>query len=153
MSVPNCAHLDPQRGGCCTVMPYFVGDVLEIPVTATQDYSLFHVLKTYDQTLWREQIAQIAAMHGMISFIVHPDYLDHSDAVRAYETLLEHLAHLRAEEGLWVARPDEIDEWWRARHSMRLEKTAEGWKVFGEGAARARVAYASLDGDRLIYRF
>src|SRR6185312_10564524 len=100
MSVPNVAHLDPQRGGCCTVMPYFIGDILEIPVTATQDYSLFHVLKTYDQTLWREQIAQIAAMHGMISFIVHPDYLDHIDAVRAYETLLEHLAHLRAEEGL-----------------------------------------------------
>ena len=21
MSVPNVAHLDPMRGGCCTVMP------------------------------------------------------------------------------------------------------------------------------------
>src|SRR5579863_10715728 len=29
MSVPNVAHLDPQHGGCCTVMPYFVGDILE----------------------------------------------------------------------------------------------------------------------------
>jgi hypothetical protein len=27
MSVPNVAHLEPQRGGCCTVMPYFVGDI------------------------------------------------------------------------------------------------------------------------------
>src|SRR5580704_8149408 len=26
MSVPNVAHLEPQRGGCCTVMPFFVGD-------------------------------------------------------------------------------------------------------------------------------
>ena len=25
MSVPNVAHLDPQHGGCCSVMPYFVG--------------------------------------------------------------------------------------------------------------------------------
>lgn len=25
MSVPNVAHLEPQRGGCCTVMPYFIG--------------------------------------------------------------------------------------------------------------------------------
>jgi hypothetical protein len=33
MSVPNVAHLDPQRGGCCTVMPYFFGETLEIPVT------------------------------------------------------------------------------------------------------------------------
>lgn len=153
MSVPNCAHLDPQRGGCCTVMPYFVGDILEIPVTATQDYSLFHVLKTYDHKLWREQIARIAAVHGVISFIVHPDYLDHPAAIEAYESLLGYLGELRANEGLWIARPDEVDDWWRARHAMRLEEAAEGWKISGDGAARARVAFASLEGDRLVYRF
>jgi hypothetical protein len=153
MSVPNCAHLDPQRGGCCTVMPYFVGDMIEIPVTATQDYSLFHVLKTYDQKLWREQIARISAVHGLISFIVHPDYLDHPDALGAYETLLRSLADLRANSGLWIARPDEVDDWWRARHATRLEETADGWRVSGDGAARARVAFASLKGDRLVYRF
>ncbi len=32
MSVPNAAHLEPQRGGCCTVMPYFVGNILELPL-------------------------------------------------------------------------------------------------------------------------
>jgi hypothetical protein len=153
MSVPNCAHLDPQRGGCCTVMPYFVGDILEIPVTATQDYSLFHVLKTYDQNLWREQIARIATVHGLISFIVHPDYLDQPEAVQAYESLLEQLTELRMREGLWIARPDEVDDWWRARHAMRLEETAEGWKISGEGAARARIAFAALEGDRLVYKF
>jgi hypothetical protein len=31
MSIPNVAHLDPQRGGCCTVMPYFIGKILELP--------------------------------------------------------------------------------------------------------------------------
>ena len=25
MSVPNVAHLDPQRGGCCTERRYFIG--------------------------------------------------------------------------------------------------------------------------------
>src|SRR5262249_34757470 len=44
MSVPNSAHLDPQRGGCCTVMPYFIGKMLELPVTTTQDYGLFNIL-------------------------------------------------------------------------------------------------------------
>ena len=47
MSVPNVAHLEPQRGGCCTVMPYFVGDLLELPLTTVQDYSLFHILNDY----------------------------------------------------------------------------------------------------------
>ncbi len=153
MSVPNCAHLDPQHGGCCTVMPYFIGDVLEIPVTATQDYTLFHVLKTYDLQLWREQIARIAGMHGLISFIVHPDYLDQPEAAQAYESLLSHLSDLRADSGLWIARPDEVDDWWRARHAMRLEKTEAGWKVSGEGAACARIAFAALEGERLVYRF
>jgi hypothetical protein len=153
MSVPNCAHLDPQRGGCCTVMPYFVGDVLEIPVTATQDYSLFHILKTYDQKLWHDQIARISALHGLISFIVHPDYLDHPEALEAYESLLKYLTDLRANSRLWIARPDEVDDWWRARHAMHLEKIGEGWKVRGDGAEHARIAYASLDGGHLVYTF
>ena len=56
MSVPNAAHLEPQRGGCCTVMPYFVGDILELPLTTIQDYSLFYILNDYSTTLWKEQI-------------------------------------------------------------------------------------------------
>jgi hypothetical protein len=59
MSVPNVAHLDPQRGGCCTVMPYFIGKMLELPVTTTQDYALFHILKDFSINLWRLQIARI----------------------------------------------------------------------------------------------
>ena len=56
MSVPNVAHLDPQRGGCCTVMPYFLGDILEIPVTTVQDYTLFSILDDYSIDLWKRQI-------------------------------------------------------------------------------------------------
>jgi hypothetical protein len=45
MSIPNTGQMDPQRGGCCTVMPYFIGEILELPVTTTQDYTLFHLLR------------------------------------------------------------------------------------------------------------
>jgi hypothetical protein len=55
MSVPNAAHLEPQRGGCCTVLPYFVGDVLELPLTTTQDYSLFHILGEYSMERWHNR--------------------------------------------------------------------------------------------------
>src|SRR4030095_13902574 len=75
MSVPNVAHLEPQRGGCCTVMPYFVGDILELPLTTLQDYSLFHILDDYSLTLWQRQIASIREQHGLITFLAHPDYL------------------------------------------------------------------------------
>ncbi len=64
MSVPNVAHLEPQRGGCCTVMPYFVGDILELPLTTIQDYSLFHILGDYSIDLWKEQIDLILRRTG-----------------------------------------------------------------------------------------
>ena len=32
ISIPNVRHLDSQFGGCCTVMPFFIGNVLEFPV-------------------------------------------------------------------------------------------------------------------------
>ena len=73
-SVPNVAHLDPQRGGCCTVMPYFVGKLVELPVTVTQDYSLFHILNDYSINLWKQQIELVLENHGLINVIVHPDY-------------------------------------------------------------------------------
>ena len=120
MSVPNVAHLDPQRGGCCTVMPYFMGDLVEIPVTTTQDYSLFHILCEYSTRLWEEQLATITQAHGMATFIVHPDYVIEHRARQTYEQLLRYLADLRTNHNLWIARPGEISDWWRARAQMQL---------------------------------
>lgn len=152
MSVPNMAALDPQPGGCCTVMPYFVGHVLEIPVTATQDYTLFHVLSTYSQDLWNEQIRLIREQHGLISFIVHPDYLDHAEARSAYTALLSTLAQLRAEANLWIALPGEVDTWWRQRNAMTLVADSRGaWHIQGPGAERACVAYATIEDGKLHY--
>ncbi|MGA2421604.1 MAG: hypothetical protein ABSG69_16120, partial [Candidatus Acidiferrum sp.] len=65
MSVPNVAHLDPQSGGCCTLFPYFIGKTLEIPVTTTQDYSLFHIIGDYTLDLWKKQAALILGKHGL----------------------------------------------------------------------------------------
>jgi len=153
MSVPNVAHLDPQRGGCCTVMPYFVGDLLEIPVTATQDYTLFHILQTYSLDLWRQQITLIMEQHGLISFIVHPDYLDSADAVNAYRGLLKYLTELRQSAGLWIALPGEVDTWWRSRSKMRLVPVGNSWRIEGDEASRARVAFATIKNDKVCYEF
>jgi hypothetical protein len=153
MSVPNVAHLDPQNGGCCTVMPYFVGDVLELPVTATQDYSLFHVLESYSLDLWREQIKLIMQQHGLISFIVHPDYLNTDAAKTAYTELLSHLSTLRTQAGVWIALPDEVDTWWRQRSGMEVVPSGDGWRIEGAGAERATLAYAALKNDQVSYEF
>ena len=149
MSVPNVAHLDPQRGGCCTVMPYFIGKILEIPVTATQDYSLFHILRDHSIDLWKRQSELIMEKHGLMSFIVHPDYITTSRERETYETLLGYLRGLRDDKGIWIAKAGEVNHWWRQRASMQLVETERGWQIEGEGKERARIAYASEENGRI----
>lgn len=151
MSVPTVAHLEPQRGGCCTVMPYFVGRLLELPLTTTQDYTLFHVLGDYSTTLWEEQIGLIVARHGLVSVIAHPDYLTTARARDVYLRLLRILADLRDRQGVWMARPGEINRWWRNRRQMSLVRDGSGWRIDGPDSDRARVAYASQENGRLVY--
>jgi hypothetical protein len=151
MSVPNVAHLEPQRGGCCTVMPYFVGEVLELPSTTIQDYSLFHILREYSIERWREQCELILANNGLITFITHPDYLVEPRAQGVYCDLLGYLNELRDQRGLWITLPAEVDRWWRNRARMRLVADGDSWRIEGPDSARACVAYATLDGDRVVY--
>lgn len=151
MSFPNVGHLDPQPGGCCTVMPYFIGRILELPVTTIQDYSLFHVLGEYSIDLWKRQIDLIREGHGLISVITHPDYLIEPRARSTYMALLEHLSYLRAEARVWIALPGEVDDWWRARSQMKLVQENGVWRIEGRGKERARIAYATLVGDGIRY--
>ena len=150
MSVPNVAHLDPQRGGCCTVMPYFLGNILELPVTTTQDYTLFRILNDYSIALWKQQIEVIMEKHGLISFIAHPDYVAASRERSVYEALLRHLVSLREEKGVWLTTPGEVNRWWRQRAEMSLVETGDGWRIEGEGKERACIAYASEQDGRFV---
>jgi hypothetical protein len=151
MSVPNVAHLDPQRGGCCTVMPYFIGKILELPVTATQDYTLFHILKDYSLDLWKRQIELIMGANGLISFIVHPDYVMDAPAQSVYRSLLAHLVQLRDRDGLWITTPGQVNQWWRQRAQMNLVEDGDELRVEGPGSERARIAYATKSQERLTF--
>ncbi len=151
MSLPNVAHLDPQRGGCCTIFPYFIGGLLELPVTTTQDYSLFHILGEYSIDLWEKQCGLITQANGMMSFIIHPDYLLETRALRTYRTLLAYLSELRAEQGTWIALPRQVNDWWRQRSQMSIVRENGKLRIAGPGSGRARLAFARADGDRVVY--
>jgi hypothetical protein len=152
MSVPNVAHLEPQRGGCCTVMPFFVGRIVELPLTTIQDYSLFNILNDRTIDLWKEQLNLIRQRNGLMSFITHPDYLISKRNRQVYEGLLAHLRSMIAREKIWATLPGDVDIWWRQRAKMNLVREGEGWRIEGEGAERARVAHAVIEGNRLTYK-
>jgi len=151
MSVPSVAHLDPQRGGCCSQMPFFIGRILELPLTTTQDYSLFHILNDYSIDLWKRQLTEITEKHGLASFLIHPDYIIERRARTTYQALLEHLAQMRAERKGWIALPREVDRWWRERSQMNVVSDGSRWRIEGRGKERARLAFATLLGDTLTF--
>jgi hypothetical protein len=151
LSVPNTGRLEAQRGGCCTAFPYFIGDILEIPLTTTQDYSLFHILREHRIDLWKTQAGLVMKKHGLLSFLSHPDYLIESRAQGAYRDLLAFLAELESGHKVWMALPNQVNEWWRQRSKMTLVPDGSGWRIEGPGKERARLAYAKLDGGKLIY--
>jgi hypothetical protein len=150
MSVPNVAHLDPQRGGCCTVMPYFLNGILEIPVTTVQDYSLWNILHDYSISLWKRQTKIIMEKHGCMSFIVHPDYVKHPRQLLIYRELLAHLDRLRRDSDVWIATPGEVNRWWRQRAAMHLVEKGGSWLIEGEGSERASIGYAKEAEGRLV---
>jgi hypothetical protein len=152
MSVPNVAHLDPQQGGCCTVLPYFIGNIVELPVTMTQDYSLFQILGDYSTDLWLEQSRRIRQKNGLLNAIIHPDYVFGKKARLIYEGMLAHLAELRSTGQTWIALPREVADWWRQRRGLSLVPQGDSWRIEGEGNERASLAYAVLEGDSVRYR-
>ena len=153
MSVPNVAHLEPQRGGCCTAFPYFIGKILEIPLTTSQDYSIFNILNDYSIDLWKKQLVMLQKRNALMSFITHPDYLIDRRPRKVYEALLDHLRQMVERHKIWTALPKDLDRWWRARSQMKLTRKAEGWQIEGPEADRASIAFAVADGDGIAYEF
>lgn len=151
MSIPNVAHLEPQRGGCCTLVPFFIGRILELPLTTAEDYSVFHILNNFSNDLWKKQFQFILQRHGLASFLTHPDYLIEHRPRRVYEMLLVYLRETASKTNVWSALPGEVNLWWRARSQMKLVPHGNEWTIEGPQKERARLAYAVLDEQRLLY--
>lgn len=153
MSVPNVAHMEAQRGGCATTFPFFFNNTLELPLTTIQDYSLFHILREDSIDLWKTQMDSILRWNGLVSFNTHPDYLRAARERSVYCNLLEEVARRVDAQNLWAPLPGELNDWWRLRSKMQLHPEAQGWRISGDGAARASVAFASLEDGGLVFTF
>jgi hypothetical protein len=132
-------------------MPYFIGDVLELPVTTIQDYTLFHLLNEKSVGMWKAQVELILEKHGLASFIVHPDYILEADTNLVYKGLLGYLRELGAEKRIWVALPTEVDRWWRARSKMSVVKSGNSWRIEGDDTGHAVLAFAKNVDGKLAY--
>ncbi len=74
-SSPDTDPFEPKSGGCCTWWPFFNRDLVELPITLTQDHTVFVILQRRDDALWREKADFLRDRGGMALLITHPDYM------------------------------------------------------------------------------
>ncbi len=149
MSFFDTDPYEPQPGGCLSLFPYFLGDLVEIPMTLAQDHTLFMVLQEKDARVWREKLALVRSMNGLLCLNAHPDegYVGDEEKVGHY---LEFLRAFDGEAAMWNPLPGELARWWRTRRSARITGNGSGLVVEG-GAPGMVVRWASLDGDELTF--
>jgi hypothetical protein len=145
-SFPDTDPYEPQPGGCCTIWPYFLGSMVELPMTMPQDHTLFEILKHTDIDTWKKKAEWIAHHGGIVVVNVHPDYMLTDDRLRHFEELLRFMKTL---QGMWHVLPREAAEWWRARHATEL-RVEEGVPVMsGPAAGRASIVRTEIrEGKR-----
>jgi hypothetical protein len=135
-SYPDTDPFEPQGGGCCTWLPFFNGELVELPLTMPQDHTIFVILGRGEEP-WFSKAEFLRERGGMALIDAHPDYLVQSPLMSAYRRLLERYAD---DESAWKALPREVSAWWRRRAASRVEQSEDGtWVVTGPAADEARV--------------
>jgi hypothetical protein len=143
-SFPDTDPFEPQAGGCCSIFPYFLEEMVELPMTLVQDHTMWELLQRPGIDLWLEKSEWIRDNHGLVNANVHPDYLIRQDRLDLYDEFLGWLTRL---EGGWHALPREVASWWKDRARMQVE----GGAVAGSNGWDATVAHAREVGGRIVY--
>lgn len=108
----SCFDYDPYQpfpGGTGCIWPFMAGRFVELPYTLPQDHVLFYLLGEKSIAIWKEKARWVAANHGMILTLTHPDYLMERDHLRLYEELL---AYLKEIPRAWHCLPREMAHWY-----------------------------------------
>lgn len=137
-SSPDTDPFEPQNGGCCTWLPFFNGELVELPLTLPHDHALFVILRRPDETVWVEKARYLRSQGGLAMIDTHPDYMGDERIFSAYARLLECFAD---DATAWRALPREVSAWWRRRASSWLEHDGQEWRVLGAAADEARIVF------------
>jgi peptidoglycan/xylan/chitin deacetylase (PgdA/CDA1 family) len=136
-SYPDTDPFEPQAGGCCSWLPFLIGDLVELPITLAQDHTLFVILGVQDGRVWCDKVEHIRSRGGLALVLTHPDYLSGSPLAAAYEELLTRYLD---DPQVWRALPAAVADWWRRRAASSLVREGTGWRVVGPAAAEAGVS-------------
>ncbi len=139
-SYTDSAPHEPRPGGCCTYFPFFIDDLVELPITLPQDHTVFDVLGMTDGSLWRSKVDALRSRGGLVLMIAHPDYVHCPGMLQAWDDLLDQLS---SDPDAWHALPRDVAAWWRRRAQSVPELADGAWVVRGPAAGEAVVTWSS----------
>jgi len=158
-SFPDADPYEPQPGGCLSIFPFFIGNLVELPITLAQDHTLFEILGYEDISIWKQKIDWIEKMNGMALVIVHPDYIrsgesrgGHEESRHPIEYYEELLRYLRKKDHYWHALPRDVAGWWRRRDNseIRFGKNGEPY-IKGPAAKDGVITRIKLVNDEVVF--
>lgn len=123
-SFSNSAPCEPQPGGCATLFPYHIEDMVELPITLPQDHTIFELLGHDDARMWIDCLDRIRNSCGMACVLTHPDptpsYIGGPGNMKHYATLLDYVKEWDA----WTPLPRDLARWWTARAAATPQEAA-----------------------------
>ena len=135
-SSPDTDPFEPQDGGCCTWLPFFNRELVELPLTLPHDHTVFVILCHQDETAWVEKTEFLRRRGGLALLCTHPDYLVDPRIFSAYTRFVDRFA---SDARAWKALPREVSSWWRRRAASSLERDGNAWRIVGPAADEGRV--------------
>lgn len=127
-SFPDTDIYEPQPGGCCWCFPYFIQQLLELPITLPQDHTLLEILGNQDFSNWYKKIEWLRAKNGMALLILHPDYVTDRGRLKLYE---QFLIKMSADSSMWNPLPKQLASWWKDRDASRITVSDSQYEIAG----------------------
>ncbi len=134
-----CDFCQPLPAETTPALPYWLNDMLEIPVSLPDDEMLVERLRLRDQgqmaTIWSAALEQCHARGELFVLQLHPERFPL--CAEAVESLLSRAQRLRP--AVWLTSLGGVTAWWREKRALHLDLAPLGeglWEVIAEGPER-----------------
>jgi len=110
-----------MRSGACTIFPFFINNMVEIPSTLPSDWRLIRLGKNKNQifNIWKEKVDFIEKAGGCAVMLTHPDNHIFGDE-KYFDVYDRSLAYVTRKNSVWNALPYEIADWWVERRNSKI---------------------------------
>ena len=151
-SFPDTDPFEPQAGGCCSIFPFFLGDLVELPITLVQDHTMWEILRHDAMDLWVQKTGWIVRHHGLVNVIVHPDYVLSPERLEVYDCFLGFLRDQLDRHAGWHALPRDVAAWWKTFGALSIDEEDGEVRIAGAaaGGPTPTVAWAREHAGEIV---